>query len=500
MNILLLLPEIILAATALLVVLGDLFLNRKGLLTIISLVGLATSLIFAIILAGREPQAIWQGLLMADRFATFMKLIFLSLAALVILASADYVKRLSHFHGEFHALILLSVLGMMLLGSSSSLITIFVSLELASVPLYALTGLLKDQRGTESALKFVLLSAVNSAVLLYGLALVFGFTGTASLSGVASAVWSLTANEIWSQPGLMFGSILVLAGFGFKIAAVPFHLWAPDVYEGSPTPIALLLSVGSKLAGFAVLIRLLLSISVPVTPPGIIVEFFTPLAISHDWGIALAVLAALSMTIGNLSAIPQSNIKRLLAYSGIAHSGYMLIAVSATSLAFSGLANGDVQIEALLFYMLAFAMAEVAVFTAVTVASQRVGDRIADYAGLGRRAPVLGIALTIGLISLTGIPPAAGFIAKFYVFSQAAESGLWWLVVIAVLNTIISAYYYLRIARLIWQGEPSDGAPITSGVAPKVALFIGAFGVLLLGVLPFWGMKLAEFGAAIFLP
>ena len=483
MNFTLLLPEIVLAATALVVILGDLFLNRKGLLTLISLIGIAASFILTTTLARHDPQTIWQGLLAVDGLAILMRLIFLGLSALVIVVSTDYVNRIRGLRGEYHALILLSTLGMMLLSSSTNLITIFVSLELVSVPIYALVGFLKDQRGTESALKYVLLSAINSAILLYGLALIFGFTGATSLSGIAQTVGSLSISEIMAQPGLIFGLALTLAGFGFKIAAVPFHMWAPDVYEGSPTPVALFLSAGSKLAGFAVLLRVLSS------------AFAAPTAVTQGWGLVMAILAAVGMSTGNLLAIPQSNIKRMLAYSGISHSGYMLMAVAAMGKAYEG-----APASSLLFYMLGFALAEVVAFAVVAIASQRVGDQIADYAGLGKRAPALAAALTVGLLSLMGIPPAAGFIAKFYVFSQAAEGGLWWLVIIAVLNTVLSAYYYLRVIRLMWQGEPSDSTPITVGMASKIALLFTTLAVLALGIFPFWGMKLAEFGAAIFLP
>jgi NADH-quinone oxidoreductase subunit N len=414
-----------------------------------------------------------------------MKYVFLGLAAMIILASVDYVNRMRNFHGEFHALILLSTLGMMLLASSTSLITIFVSLELTSIPIYALAGFLRDQRSTESALKYLLLSGINSALLLYGLALIFGFTGSTSLSGVAQALGGLSGGDVWAQPGLVFGLALVMAGFGFKIAAVPFHMWAPDVYEGSPTPVTLLLSAGSKLAGFAILLRILIT------------AFQAPAALSQGWGLALAVLAALGMTLGNLLAIPQTNIKRLLAYSGIAHSGYMLMAVAAAGMAVN---PGFTTSSALLFYMIAFAIAEVAAFTAIIIASRCMGDQIANYAGLGKRSPWLGAAMTIGLISLTGIPPAAGFIAKFYVFTGAFSNGLIWLVVIAVLNTVISAYYYLRVIRTMWQDEPSDNSPVTASTGPQLVLALAALGVLALGLLPFWGVKLAEFGARIFLP
>jgi len=481
----LLLPEIILASTALLVVLGDLFISRKGFQTIVSLLGIAASIIAVLTLTNQNPQAIWEGLLVYDRLAFFMKLLFLGLAALVILASTDYVRRMRNFHGEYLALILISTLGMMLLTSATNLISVFVALELTSVPLYALTGFLKNQRGTESALKYVLLSAVNSALLLYGLALIFGFTGTASLSGVAQTISALPAKELWAQPGLVLGLVLVLAGFGFKIAAVPFHMWAPDVYEGSPTPIALLLSAGSKLAGFAILLR------IPIS------AFSAPAGLTNGWGILLAILAALGMCLGNLLAIPQTNIKRLLAYSGIAHSGYMLITMAVVGIAGFSI---NTPVSSLLFYMLAFALAEVVVFTAVIIVSERIGDQIADYAGLGRRAPWLALALTIGLISLTGIPPTAGFIAKFTIFSSAAEGGLWWLVIIAVLNTVISAYYYLRVVRLIWQGTALENTSPTASKVPKIVLLITTLAVLAIGLIPVWGMKLAEFGAVIFTP
>jgi NADH-quinone oxidoreductase subunit N len=480
-----LLPEMIVAGTALLVILGDLFIERKGLLTVMSLAGIAAALVFTIpdIVTGSAPGlASVDHPFIADNFAVFMKLVFLSLAGLIILASVDYVKRMRNFHGEYLALILLSVLGMMLLTESTNLIAIFVSLEMVSIPIYVLVGFLKDRLSTESSLKYLLLSSVNSGVLLFGLALLFGFTGSATITGVSQTVGEISGSGIWAQPGLILGIVLVLAAFGFKIAAVPFNMWAPDVYEGSPTSITLLLSAGSKLAGFGVLLRILVTV------------FAHPATLSSGWAGLIAVLAALGMTIGNVLAIPQTNIKRLLAYSGIAHSGYMLVAVAA--LGFSSGFSPD-SAGSLLFYMLAFALAEVLVFTGVMVVSERISDSIDDYAGLGKRSPWLATAITIGLISLTGIPPAAGFIAKFYIFSQAIDNGLVWLIVIAVLNTVISAFYYLRIVRLMWLAKPEDGTQVVSSIWPGLVLIAGSLGVLGLGLFPIWGIKLAEFGARI---
>jgi NADH-quinone oxidoreductase subunit N len=476
-------PEIIMAATALLVVLADLLVSRKGWLAVISLIGIACALVLnaGFIANPHMPTSpTINALFINDSFAAFMSLIFLGLAALIIMASTDYMCRLKNYHGEFYALVLLSTLGMMLLVSATNLITIFVSLELATIPLYALVGLLKDQRGTEASLKYLLLGAIASAVLLYGLALIFGFTGKTSLSSIVVSLLSMSPADIWAAPGLLMGLALTVAAFGFKAAAVPFHMWAPDVYEGSPTPVTLLLSAGSKLAGLAVLMRLLAVSSSQL---------------SDFWSITIAVMAALGMTLGNLLAIPQGNIKRMLAYSGIAQSGFMLMAVSIA------IFSHDIpSLSTLLFYMLAFALAEVAAFTVVTVASQHLSDDIAAYSGLGRRSPWLAAAMTLGLISLTGLPPAAGFIAKFYLFSHALDAGLMWLLIIAVLNAVISAYFFLRVVRLLWLVDAQDSTPVTASLPPKLVLLIVSLGILALGVMPIWGMKLAEYGAFSILP
>jgi NADH-quinone oxidoreductase subunit N len=272
-----------------------------------------------------------------------------------------------------------------------------------------------------------------------------------------------------------------MAGFAFKIAAVPFHMWAPDVYEGAPTPITLFLSTVSKIAGFSILLRFMFA--------GVI----QPASLSHNWGIILAVVSVLTMTAGNLLAITQHNIKRLLAYSSIAQSGYMLMAVAAVGIA----ATFDSSItSSFLYYLTAFALAEVAVFTVIIIASRQTdNDDISDYAGLGKRSPLLACAMTLGLLSLMGLPPLVGFMGKFFVLSQAAQHNLIWLVIVAVVNSVISAYYYLKILRAIWADAPASTTSLKVSLPPKIALFVACAGVLLLGILPALLNNATEWGA-----
>ncbi|HEX79252.1 MAG TPA: NADH-quinone oxidoreductase subunit N [Dehalococcoidia bacterium] len=478
-------PELVLAGTAIAVILLDLFVRHKGVLTAISLIGIAVAAGFAISLWNGSPQAIFNDMLAVDNFGIFFKLLFLFIAAMVILVSIDYVNKLARFQGEYHALLLFATLGMMLMAAATDLISVFVSLELTAISFYLLVGFLKDNRSTESSLKYILLGGVASAVLLYGMALTFGFTGETQLAGITRSIQETTASSsLLASPGLVFGLVLLIAGFGFKIAAVPFHMWAPDVYEGAPTPVTLYLSVGSKVAGFAVILRVFFS------------AFGLPEALSIDWGMAFAVLSAVSITLGNILAIQQSNIKRMLAYSGIAHSGYIMISLATTGLSGSAEVIGQ---SSTLFYVVAFALADLAAFAAIIAISNKANsDLIKDYSGMGKRAPVLALVLTLGLISLTGLPPAAGFIAKFYIFSGAAANGLLWLVIIAVLNSAISAFYYLRVAKLMWLGKPSGESGVPSSPALRLVLAITCIGILLFGIAPSLLIKLAEMAAAMF--
>lgn len=486
MNLDLLRPEICLAITAVAAIVADLLFKRKRAVTIVSLIGIGVAALLTLSMLGKNPQTIGNGLFALDNYAMFFTLLFLGLAFMVILASVDYVSRMSDFQGEFHALILTVALGAMLTAAATDIISILLSVELTAISFYALVGFLKDGKASESSLKYLLLGAVNSAVLLYGLAMLFGFSGSTHLTGIAQAVASISSQGINGSAGLLFGLVLVCAGFGFKIAAVPFHMWAPDVYEGAPTPITLYLSTASKIAGFAILLRFLLT------------DFIQPMTLSQNWGVVLAVISALTMTLGNLLAIPQANIKRLLAYSSIAQTGYMLIALA--SLGRTAAASSTIQ-SSLLYFILAFALAELTVFTAVIIISHRLNsDTIADYAGLAKLSPLPATALTIGLLSLMGLPPMAGFIAKFYVFSQAARSGLIWLVIIAVINSVISAYYYLRIVKTMWMDEPTGNEKVFSSFAPKLALVIACLGIIILGIAPALITRATEFGSRLLLP
>jgi len=477
-------PEISLVATALLVILLDLFIQRKGLLTIVSLAGIILSASLTIAMWETSPQAIFNNMLAVDNFALLFKLIFLGITALILLGSVDYVSKFANLKGEYHALILLSALGMMLMAATRELISIYIALELTSISLYVLAGFLKDPKSTEASLKYMLLGAISSAVLLYGMALVYGFTGTTHLNEIADSIQKTGLQAVSDSPALIMGIVLMIAGFGFKIAAIPFQMWVPDVYEGAPTPVVAYLSVASKAAGFAVIIRVFST------------AFGMPQWLSMDWGIIYAVLAALGMIIGNITAIPQTNIKRMLGYSSIAQAGYLMVGLAALGVSSASAAIAPATI---LFFLISYSVANLGAFFAIIAITNKIkSDEIEDFSGMIKRSPVIAVALSLCLISLIGIPPAAGFMAKFYIFSGAAQSGLLWLVIIAVINSVISAFYYLRVVKVMWLGEPASTDKVHSSIALRVALSIASIGVLLLGILPSFFMKLVEWASTIF--
>jgi len=484
LNLELFMPEIILAIFAILIILLDLFLKQKGLLGAVCIIGLLVSIGYTMAMWGGTPQAIFYGRLAVDDFAIFFKLLFLGIAILVILASTDYISKMARFQGEYYALILLSALGMMLMAATTELISIYVALELTSISLYVLVGFLKDEKSTESSLKYLLLGAIASAVLLYGMALVFGTTGKTQLGEIALVLQTMSLQDTLNNPALIMGIVLLIAGFGFKIAAIPFHMWVPDVYEGAPTPITAYLSVGSKAAGFAVILRVFYS------------AFGFPDWLSQNWALVFAALAAIGMTVGNITALPQTNIKRMLGYSSIAQAGYLMVGLVTLGASASADVVGR---SAVLFFLASYAVANLGAFTAIIAISNKLNsDLIQDYSGMIKRAPVLAVALTLCLISLIGMPPAAGFLAKFYIFSGAINQGFLGLVIIAVINSVISAYYYLRVVKVMWFGEPASEEKVPSSGALRVALFISCAGVLLLFFFSGYVMNAAENAAKMF--
>jgi NADH-quinone oxidoreductase subunit N len=421
-----------------------------------------------------------------DNASFFFFFLFAGITAAIVLSSQDYARRFGDYEAEFYALVLFASAAMLLLSASRDLILIFVALELTSISQYIMAALLKDERSTEAGVKYLLLGATASAVILYGMAYLFGVTGTTRLvapPGEPSIAAVIAERGDDMRAALVLSTVFLISGLAFKMAVVPFQMWVPDVYEGAPAPVAAFLSVASKAAAFAVVLRIFFE----GLPDG---------AIRDDWSVIFAVVAAVSMTLGNLFALVQTNIKRLLGYSSIAQAGYFLVGLAAVSAADHGLSLGA---SSVLFFLAAYAVTNLGAFIVVIVISGRTGsDQIADYAGLGRRAPLLAAALAFALVSLTGIPPTAGFIAKIYIFNAAVESDLVWLVIIAVLNSVVSAFYYLRIAGIMFLGEPTSLESVTPSASVKLALAVSIAGIVVVGIVPSPLLHAAKDAAAVF--
>ncbi|HEY2487822.1 MAG TPA: NADH-quinone oxidoreductase subunit N [Candidatus Binataceae bacterium] len=400
------------------------------------------------------------GALAVDGFSAFFQLAILITAAFTILMSLDYASD-NHLAGaEYYSLLLFSTVGMMLMAAAGDLVVIFLGLETMSIAVYVLAGMRRrDPRSNEAAIKYFLLGAFSTGFLLYGIALIYGATGSIKLDVIRTALsGSMTSNSL-----LRLGLAMLLVGFGFKVAAVPFHMWAPDVYEGAPTPITAFMAVGVKLGAFAGFVRIFL------------VGF---LPISGQWSSALWVLAVLTMTTGNVIAVVQTNIKRMLAYSAIAHAGYVLVGMIAAS------AEGG---AAVLYYLLAYAFTTLGAFGIVVALERRqlAGDLIADYRGLSTRSPALAAAMAVFLLSFTGVPPLAGFMGKFYIFSAALRQGYTYLVVIAVVNSVIAAFYYISVIVAMYMEEGGvEPVRMTRRPALVAAIGLSAIATVLVGVYP----------------
>lgn len=478
-------PELAILVFALLVILLDLFIKQKRVLAYIGIIGLIVSAGFTVSMWGVSTTDVFFGMLAVDRFALFFKLLLALAAGLVILASQDYVSKFSKFQGEYYALVLISALGMMLLTAAADLISIYVALELSGISLYVLTTFLKDAKSTEAGLKYLLLGAVASAVLLYGMAFIYGITGKTCMICAADIVESLPVKSILQNPALLLGVVLLIGGFGFKIASFPFQMWVPDVYEGAPTPVTAYLSVASKAAGFAVITRVML------------VTFGQPAWLSADWGMIIAILSALTMTAGNVAALFQNNIKRLFGYSSIAQAGYLMVGLATVGMAST--ADTVAGRSGLMFFLMSYAVTNLGAFFAIIAITNKINsDEINDFTGMIKRAPLLALALSFCLISLIGLPPTGGLIAKVYIFSGAVQNGLLWLVIVAVVNSVISAFYYLRIVKMMWVGTPVSEEKVPSSVSLRVALGICCIMVFLLGVIPGGFIDIAKAAVKIF--
>jgi NADH-quinone oxidoreductase subunit N len=461
------LPELIVLGFAALILVVDLFVRDKRALPWMGLLGLALSAGYTatLVVRGRQGSAFGDSL-RVDNYSFFFLFLFAAVAATVIIASIDFARQMRDRQGEFYALILVIAVGAMLLAQANDLITIFIALELTSISQYALAGFMRDTRSSEAGLKYLLLGAISTATLLYGMALLFGLTGSTSLPAIGNALLQASDNLRFAY---LLAAALLIAGFGFKMAIFPFQMWVPDVYEGAPTPVTAYLSVASKAAAFAVVMRV----------------FFTALSgtlITSEWSGLFAVLAAVSMTLGNVLAIQQRNIKRLFGYSSIAQAGNFLVGLAAVSAA-----NGRFTIGAtgVVFFIAAYAFTNLGAFLAIIAITEAVGsEQIADFSGVYRRAPWLALVLAFCLVSLTGLPPTAGFFAKLYIFNAAIQAKFVWLVVIAVLNTILSAVYYLGVMRTMFMGEPRGESRLASGIPIRFGMTVAAVGVLVFGIVP----------------
>jgi NADH-quinone oxidoreductase subunit N len=488
------LPGIIIALGACLLLVVDLFLprNRKDASAWLALLILAISFVVNLFTFNNGNQLALEGMFIADQFTGFLNIVVLVGAGLSILLSIDYLKRIDAARGEFYVLMLFSVAGAMFMGSANDLVVVFVALELLSIPLYIMAAFRHNNaKSEESGIKYFVLGAFASAFLVYGSALVYGATGTTSLPQIFNAVGGIIAAEGPERFYLVIGAALVVVGLGFKVAVVPFHMWTPDVYEGAPTPATAFMSVTAKIGGFGALLRVMI-----IALPSLV---FTADGDVAAWQTTLWLIAAATLILGNFVALSQNNIKRMLAYSSIAHAGYILMAVAAAGTpGFS-----DLAAQGALFYLLAYTFSNLGAFAiAMTVErSDGSGTNIEDFRGLGKRNPMVAGMMAIFLFSLAGVPMTAGFIGKWLVFQPTMQAGLAPLAVIGVLTSVVSAYYYVRITINMFFFDSTNEAADAEfdrtslgATSPYLnwAIYASFAGTILLGILPMLATNLVE--------
>ncbi len=455
-DLILMLPEIILTLWLCGVLIVDFAMPKlpKEQLAYLSVCGLAIVLANLLWFDVKGVSGtLFTNMFVLDRMALFFKILVVGATMLVILASKDYVQRFRFFKGEYYFLVLMSALGMMFMASANDLLSMFITLEFSTFGFYVLVAYLReDVASNEAGLKFFILGVFAAGLLAYGISLVYGETGKIVFPEIAATAWT---------PGLVIGFLLIFAALGFKIGAVPFHSWIPDTYHGAPTPITAFLSIAPKGAAFAILLRLFL-VSLAALKPA--------------WVLLLVGVSILSMTYGNIVAIAQKNIKRLLAYSGIAQIGNVLIGLAA------GTKMGE---DAILFYLLTYLFANLGAFAVVIAVSNLIrSDEIDDYNGLNRRSPFLAFAMLVFLLSLAGVPPLAGFIGKLYIFLAAIKQELYTLIIVGLVNIVISMYYYLIIVKKMYINEPTDRSPLMVSPSMQAVIYVGLAGTLILGIYP----------------
>lgn len=468
LNLLAVLPEIFILVVGILVLVLDPFWkdeSRRANLGWLTAGGLTAALVLSLLLdRPSEPVLAWGGMVRFDWLAFVFKMFIIFASAITALFFMD-VEQLSK-RAESYLLLLAATIGMCLMVSASDLVMLFLAIETTSIPMYVLAGfMLDDKKSTEAGFKYLLFGAMTSGIFLYGLSLVYGFSGTTQLENMRSYFTSLNPISV----GVLF---LLVVGLGFKISLAPFHFWAPDTYEGAPTPVAGILSTASKAAGLAVLIRLFITAFPQV---------------DANWQLILAVLATLSMTIGNLVALAQKNLKRLLAYSSIAHAGYALVGV---------VAGNELGIKAVVYYLIAYVLTNLAAFGIIAAFGRVTGsDEIRSYDGMSRRAPYLALAMLVAFLSLSGMPPFGGFIGKVLVFAAAVEAGWYWLVFVGIINSVVGVYYYLTVMKYVYlyrmEGENEEAHPIPVTRPYAIAIVVLTIGIILTGTIfaPWFGLS-----------
>jgi NADH-quinone oxidoreductase subunit N len=488
----LVLPGLVVIGTALVLLLVDLVVSRKAVLAWIASGGLVAAAVVALAqwvrfdngsltFQGSEAQSAFDGMVAFDKYGLYAVLLFCGIGVLTVLLSDAYITRHHDPHGEYYGLLLLVIAGMIGMAISTDVIALFISFELMSLPTYVLAGSLRaDARSGEASVKYFVNGAFASAILAFGLALLYGATGQTNYAGIAEGLAGLggETSGIWAV-----ALVLVVVGFGFKVSAVPFHSWAPDVYEGAPTPVTAFMSVGVKAGAFLGFLKLFTVAMVSATG-----------AAAEPWTIALIILAVLTMVVGNVLALPQRNLKRMLAYSSIAHAGYLMLGLIAVG--GSGDSGGS---SAILFYLAAYTAMNLGAFgVLVWIRNRRAfGYTLDEITGLSRSMPLPALALSAFMLSLTGIPPTIGFWGKFYLFTAVVDAGYTWLAIIAVLMSAVSAFYYLRVVWLMYFHERPEELTVEPDAAGRslgvgVALGISVVGVLIVGLYPQPLLRAAE--------